>query len=198
MCWWTIESVYHLKELIYQPSCIQFKLSNADIRPAELIFRGSKFWDIIIFGFFSFFSFFSVIVNQLICRGPGATFIKIQLRLTCSGVGEISASQEFPSTFQLWKIFFSCDAKKLSKLGSHVFSNQEPVCTHWAPEEEGDTHCTELRPWAGEDFCFLGSQALFSPWVGGSGTSEWCCQEVGLPEPWEPWPRTWAPVLLCS
>ena len=44
--WWTIEAVYHPDEPMYQPSCIQFKLSNADICPAEPIFWDKKSWDI--------------------------------------------------------------------------------------------------------------------------------------------------------
>ena len=68
----------------------------------------------------------------------------------------------------------------------------------WSTKWVGHPDCSFWHP-----FTFLVTPtstkwATGPIWVWGSGTSEWCCQEVGLPEPWEPWPRTWAPVLLWS
>ena len=62
MFWWTIEAIYHLDEPIYQPSCIQFKLSNADICLAEPIF-----WGLEILGHLSLDSEFHVFFNISKC-----------------------------------------------------------------------------------------------------------------------------------
>lgn len=119
-----------------------------------------------------------------------------QISAVCETTKSINSTNENVRGSSL----FWGDAKKLSKLQLSCLHQSRGARSQTAAREEEGTHTQWVKTRGSGFFLFLKLPLLvfFSTVQWGSGalfSTGRCCQEAAwLLEPWEPWPRTWAPA----